>query len=101
VKLKVQDVDKIAFGAEDIDLSAVEQIVDSGQLKAIALAIVYAKENYLNQQLTLSTVLDRVIDDLTQSGMDIISNFCQGDLVFFRRFELAAALNRLRTLEIK
>jgi hypothetical protein len=42
--LKVRDVDEVVFGTEEIDLSAVEQIVESGQLRAIALAIVYARD---------------------------------------------------------
>ena len=100
VKLKSRGVNEIAFGTEDIDLSAVEQIVDTGQLKAIALAIVYAKENYMNQQLTISEILEQVTQDIAQSGLDIIANFPQGDLAFFRRFELAAALNRLRSLQV-
>jgi predicted ABC-class ATPase len=101
VKLKVRDVDEVAFGTEDIDLAAVEQIVDSGQLRAIALAIVYAKEKYMNSQKTISQLLDQVMNDITVKGLDVITDFPQGDLALFRRFELAAALNRLRTLKIK
>ena len=101
VKLNVRDVDEIIFGKEDIDLTAVEQIVDVGQLKAIALAIVYAKENYFNQQQTIPEILDQVIDDINQQGLDVITYFTQGELASFRRFELAAALNRLRTLKVK
>ncbi|MDY6782868.1 MAG: ABC-ATPase domain-containing protein [Cyanobacteriota bacterium] len=100
VKVKVRDVDEVAFGSEEIDLGAVEQIVDAGQLRAIATAIVYAKENYIDQKQTLSTLLDRVLGDIEEEGLDAIAEFPRGDLVFFRRFELAAALNRLRTLEI-
>jgi predicted ABC-class ATPase len=101
VKLKVRDVDEVAFGMEDIDLAAVEQIVDPGQLRAIALAIVYAKEEYLDKKRTIPEILDRVMADLQARGLDILSDFPQGDLALFRRFELAAALNRLRTLQVK
>ncbi|MGF1540366.1 MAG: ABC-ATPase domain-containing protein [Pleurocapsa sp.] len=99
VKLNVRDVDEIVFGTEDIDLSAVEQIVDAGQLKAIALAIVYAKKNYLDGKQTIPEVLDQVINDINQQSLDAIAHFTQGELAAFRRFELAAALNRLRTLK--
>ena len=101
VKLKVRDVDEIAFGTEDIDLAAVEQIVDAGQLRAIALAIVYAKENHMNSRQTISEILDRVMNDINQERLDVVTNFIQGDLALFRRFELAAALNRLRSLQIE
>ncbi|WP_036485598.1 ABC-ATPase domain-containing protein [Myxosarcina sp. GI1] len=100
VKLTVRDVNKIVFGTEDIDLSAVEQLVDAGQLKAIARAIVYAKENYLDEKLTVSEILDKVINDITYKSLDAIANFPQGDLALFRRFELAATLNRLRSLKV-
>ena len=99
VKLTSRGVDEIVFGTEEIDLSAVEQIVDSGQLRAIALAIVYAKKTY--PDLTLSEILERVEEDIIKSGMDVLSNFPQGDLTRFRSLELAAAFNRLRSLRVK
>ena len=101
VKLKVRDVDEVVFGTEEIDLAAVEQIVERGQLRAIASAIVYAKENYINGRNTLPEILDRVMADIESQGLDIFSNLPEGDLVLFRRFELAAALNRLRTLKVR
>jgi predicted ABC-class ATPase len=100
VKLKVRDVDEVAFGTKDIDLASVEQIVEAGQLRAIALAIVYAKEKYIDSERSLSEILDEVMNDISDQGLDIITDFPQGDLALFRRFELAAALNRLRTLQV-
>ena len=46
-----------------MDLSAGGKLVDLGQLKAIALAIVYAKEKYINQQLTIPEILEKVSQD--------------------------------------
>ncbi len=97
VRLKVRDVDEISFGNEAIDLSAVEQLVETGQLKAIAKALVYSKR-YMDSSTTISDILDRVIADINSQGLDILTTLREGDLVLFRRFELAAALNRLRTL---
>ncbi|MGK7918266.1 MAG: ABC-ATPase domain-containing protein [Prochloraceae cyanobacterium] len=100
VKLKVRNTDEVAFGTQDIDLAAVEQIVDTGQLKAIASAIVYAKEKYLDKKRTLPEILTLVIADIEAEGLDVLTDFPQGDLALFRRFELAAALDRLRTLKV-
>ncbi|MEG4087167.1 ABC-ATPase domain-containing protein [Microcoleus sp. POL10_C6] len=100
VRVKVRDVDELAFGTEDIDLGAVEQIVDSGQLRAIAAAMVYAKQQYMDGKRTLSEIIDLVIADIDAQGMDILSPFPEGDLAMFRRFELAAAINRLRSLSV-
>ena len=97
--VKARGIARISFGELDIDLTAVEQIIDPGQLKAIALALIYAKK-YLEQELTLSEVLDRVRQDIITSGLDRISTFPQGDLAQFRTLELAAAINRLRSLKV-
>jgi predicted ABC-class ATPase len=100
VKLKVRDVDEVVFGTQEIDLSAVEQIVETGQLKAIAQALVYAKQHHINGHNALPEILNRVMADIESEGLDILTTLPQGDLVVFRRFELAAALNRLRTLRL-
>ncbi|MEM6592900.1 MAG: ABC-ATPase domain-containing protein, partial [Cyanobacteria bacterium P01_C01_bin.73] len=57
VNLKVRRVDQIGFGSDEIDLSAVEQLIESGQLRAIAAAMVYAQQRYINGQQDLNTVL--------------------------------------------
>ncbi|MEG3901702.1 ABC-ATPase domain-containing protein [Microcoleus sp. B4-C5] len=100
VRVKVRDVDELAFGTEEIDLGAVEQIVDSGQLRAIAAAMVYAKQQYMDGKRTLSEIIDLVMADIDAQGMDILSPFSEGDFAMFRRFELAAAINRLRSLSV-
>jgi len=101
VKLKVRDVDEVVFGTEEIDLGAVEQIVERGQLRAIAEAIVYAKRQYINDPRTLPEILNRVMADIESQGLDVLTYMPEGDLVLFRRFELAAVLNRLRTLKVR
>ncbi len=99
-KWKVRNLDTLVFGTQDIDLSAVEQIVDTGQVRAIAAAMVYAQQQYLDGQSTLAKSLASVIADIEANGLDILTRFPEGDLVMFRRFELAAAINRLRTLKM-
>ncbi|MEG4214920.1 ABC-ATPase domain-containing protein [Microcoleus sp. Pol14C6] len=100
VRVKVRDVDELAFGTEEIDLGSVEQIVDSGQLRAIAAAMVYAKQQYMDGKRTLSEIIDLVMADIEAQGMDILSPFPEGDFAMFRRFELAVAINRLRSLSV-
>ncbi|MCA1993505.1 MAG: ABC-ATPase domain-containing protein [Coleofasciculus sp. S288] len=101
VKVKVRDVDEVVFGTEEIDLSAVEQIVEKGQLRAVSQAIVYAKREYINGQRPLPEILDCVMSSIEAQGLDVLTTLPEGDLVLFRRFELAAALNRLRTLKVR
>ncbi|MFB2978818.1 ABC-ATPase domain-containing protein [Microseira sp. BLCC-F43] len=100
VRLKVRDVDEMVFGTEDIDLSSIDQIVDTAQLKAIAPAMVYARQRYIDKRRTIPEILDLVMADIASGGLDILTQFPQCDLAMFRRFELAAAIDRLRSLQI-
>ncbi|MGB3405368.1 MAG: ABC-ATPase domain-containing protein [Microcoleaceae cyanobacterium] len=101
VRVKVRDVDEVMFGSQEVNLSGVEQLVSKDQLRAIASAMVYAKRQYIDGTQTLPAIIDRVMADIAAKGLDVITPFPQGDFALFRRFELAAAINRVRTLEIK
>lgn len=93
---KVYDTHKLVLEREEIDLAAVEQMIEPGQLRAIAAALVYLQTHYLDGQRALPELLDAVCQDLDQQGLDCLSRRPPGDWTLFRRFELAAVLNRLR-----
>ncbi|MDX1663337.1 MAG: ABC-ATPase domain-containing protein, partial [Candidatus Promineifilaceae bacterium] len=101
IRVQARGPDTILFGEETIDLSAVEQIVDPSQTRAIAHALVHAWENYMDGERTLVEIVDRVMADVENRGLDVLTPYLVADLAAFRRFELAAALNRLRTLEVR
>ncbi|PSR15813.1 ATPase [filamentous cyanobacterium CCP3] len=98
VKLRARDVDQLQIGTEAIDLSAVEQLVESGQVRAIAEAIVYAQRYHMTATTPLAEAIAAVMTDIAQYGLDCLTEWPMGDLVYFRGLELAAAINRLRTL---
>ncbi|MGB3309890.1 MAG: ABC-ATPase domain-containing protein [Nodosilinea sp.] len=98
VKLRAQNVDQLQIGREAIDLSAVEQLVESGQVRAIAAAIVYAQRYRMTATTPLAEAIAAVMADIAQHGLDCLTERPVGDLVCFRGLELAAAINRLRTL---
>ncbi|MEL6385379.1 MAG: ABC-ATPase domain-containing protein [Cyanobacteria bacterium J06626_18] len=100
VSLKVRATDEIRFGTEAIDLAAVEQLVESGQVRAIAAAIVYAQRHYFDGRRSLIEVLATVVADIQTHGLDCLDDRLTGELVTFRQLELAAAINRLRTLQV-
>ena len=100
VKISARGVKTILFGKNEIDLSAVEQLVDPSQLNAIGQALYYARQRYMDGGRTLPEILDAVIADLDHEGLDVLDRRSVGDLARFRRYELAAALNRLRTLRV-
>ncbi|MEB3288298.1 MAG: ABC-ATPase domain-containing protein [Leptolyngbya sp.] len=98
VNLKARDTDQLQIGTEAIDLSALEQLVETGQVRAIAAAIVYAQRSSMTPGRPLSQVIETVMADLENQGLDALTEWPMGDLVAFRGLELAAAINRLRTL---
>jgi len=107
VKIAVRDLDTITFGREEIDLSAVEQLVDPSQTRAVADALHYAARRYFDGRTTLREALERVMADIRSRGLGVISPFAgrdgeghPGDYALPRVFELGAAVNRLRTLRV-
>ena len=94
-KTRAFDTRSLQFGEAEIDLSAVEQLVEQGQLNAIAAAMLYARE--LEAGLSLPAILDAVERLLAAQGLDALRPQRTGNLAYFRRLELAAAVNRLRS----
>jgi predicted ABC-class ATPase len=100
VSLRSRGTRSIEYGTEVIDLSAVEQLVDAGQTRAIAEALDLLRREILDGDRDLGGVLDAVDRAISLRGLDAVQTRPTGDLAWFRRFELAAALNRLRTLRV-
>ncbi len=90
----------ILFGQQEIRLDAVEQLVSSCQTRAVADAMLHARVTYVDSQRPLSDVMELVLRDVEERGLDVLGRGPRGDYALFRRFELAAAINRLRTLEV-
>jgi predicted ABC-class ATPase len=97
--VKSRGVRTVLFGTEEIDLTAVEQIVHPGQLRAIGAALIQIRE-LADGSRTLKQALDILDNRIEKNGLDTLTRHPVPDLVGFRRFELAAALNRLRTLKV-
>lgn len=91
----------IRFGENDIDLSAVEQLVSRAQVRAVAEALLLLRRRYMDGRASFPELLDRVMEGVEAQGLDALGDGRAGDLAGFRRFELAAALNRVRGLEVK
>lgn len=99
-KIKTNSKHSIQFGTYNVDLSSVEQLVDSSQTTAIGEAMVYAKK-YMDGNRSMNEILDLIFQDIEKKGLTTIGNPKSGNYAWFRRFELACALNRLRSLKIQ
>ena len=105
VKVKSRGLDHIIFGSLDIDLSAVEQITDTSQVNTISDIILHAlRMRYINGTNTIMQILDLVFEDIRKNGLDILSGREEGhpgSYAACRKFEAAAAINRIRSLQVK
>jgi len=99
VKIKARDR-RIQFGREEIDLSAVEQLVEPAQVRLIGYALHYLARHYFDGRTTIDEALDRLEKLIEQTGLSAILPHESGEFSYVRRFEIAAALNRLRSLRI-
>ncbi len=93
------DIHQLNFGRHKIDLTDLEQLIELSQTKAIGFALEYAKR-YITETSTLKEVVDRVIRDIEEKGLDIISQRISPNFASFRKFELAFTLNRLRSFKV-
>ncbi len=99
--ISAKSIHTIAFGSQFIDLSQVEQLVDISQTRAVGDIIYYLLKKYMDGEKSLSSLLDLAEKDLDEKGLDIVCPHLRGDYARPRRFEVAAAVNRLRTLKCR
>jgi predicted ABC-class ATPase len=105
VKIDARAVDELGFGTQRIDLRCVGQLVDRSQTRAVGHALHIARERLMDGKTPLPEVLDALEARLEADGLDALSPFGRGrhpgNLARPRRHEIAAALNRLRTLRMR
>ncbi|MEA3372330.1 MAG: ABC-ATPase domain-containing protein [Campylobacterota bacterium] len=99
-RLYATEVDTLHLGRNRIDLSDLEQLIELSQTKAVGSSMLYAKK-YMNGERTLKQVIDLVMADLEKNGLDILSEKISGHFAKFRSFELAFALNRMSSFNVK
>ncbi len=101
VDIKIEDLLYMRFGEHKVQVSAVEQLVHPGQLRAIGYAIHYA-DRYMDGNKSIKEICRLISADIRQNGLDCLSNReARGDFAEFRIYELAATLNRFRALRVK
>ena len=101
-KIKAKGGSHILIGKQVIDLSFVEQLVDSSQTNAIGCFIEYINKKYLFKQDYIVNILNKVFEEIQSKGLEVISRSPQrhpGSLAMPRKYEVMAALNRYRLLK--
>ena len=103
-RVRAHGTEEISFCHEAIDLRAVEQLVDPSQTRATGALLAHAvARGYIDGRNTIAAILALLDADLDRAGLDLLAQRAgehPGDLARPRMLELAAALNRLRTLRV-
>eukprot|EP00922_Rhytidocystis_sp_ex-Travisia-forbesii_P049217 GHVS01073301.1.p1 GENE.GHVS01073301.1~~GHVS01073301.1.p1 ORF type:complete len:648 (+),score=96.01 GHVS01073301.1:127-2070(+) len=112
-KVSTKSTSNISYGRSEIDLSGVEQIVETSQTRAIAdfLQMVADDNQGIDGNMSLRDVLKFVMDKIFNeknksvgyNGLDCLARWDHptGAYALPRIFEMGAAINRLRTLRIR
>ena len=106
VKIDARGLDMLLYGTEPIDLRCVAQLEDRSQTLAVGYAMHVAAQQFMDGRRDLSEVLDCVEAFLDENGVDSLSPFRRGEehpgnFARPRRFEIAAAINRIRSLRVR
>ena len=99
--MSVKGLHTVLFGSLPLDLGAVEQLVDPAQTRAIADGVAFARERYVDGNRSVSEVVYSVTNDMTERSLDVLDRRRRGGYAMPRPVELAAAINRLRSLEVR
>lgn len=103
-KAEAKGLSRILYGRHEIDLSHVEQLVDPSQTRALALMLMGIAREFAGGGTTLSEAVDNLYAEIEAKGLEVISPYRgkhPGDLALPRKMELAAGINRLRTLRVR
>ena len=102
VKIKTMGLSNISINNENIDLRAVEQIVDNDQLNAIGAIMKWIEDNSMNKNLSLEEVVDEAYNEIKRKGLISIDKVKggSGSLALPRKQEIIASYNRFRKLRI-
>lgn len=102
VKVKTLGKDGISINKENIDLRAVEQIVDNEQLNKIGAIMKYAENKLMGKNLTLAQIADNITEELKNNliGIENIKGG-YGSFAIVRKQEIMCAYNRYRKIKIR
>jgi len=91
----------IELGRERVDLSYIEQLAEAGQTETIARLI--GQFAAAGESRDVGEVVEETLASVSERGLDSLGNFKghPGELSLPRAQELAAAMNRIRSLEAR
>lgn len=101
VHIRAFSEERVTFGSEELDLRAVEQLVETAQARAIALAISAERGRSIDGRKDIREALEGVMARIARDGLDAVQEEPAGEIAGFRVFELAAVIGRIRSLRMR
>jgi predicted ABC-class ATPase len=99
-RVRARESRSIQIGNEEIDISLIAQIVDDGQARTLGDMLVSCGHALSDDALGLRTLCRRIVGEYAEHRLSRYAPRGSGDRVAVRPLELAAAINRLRSLRI-
>ncbi len=90
----------IEFGREEIDVSLLYQVVDAGQCRMIGDALLRLTRGLCDGRRDLPAIMAALDATMQADGIEKLAEPGFGDRAHVRTLEVAAALNRLRSLRV-
>jgi predicted ABC-class ATPase len=105
VKIVAKARDALEYGDLRVDLRGLEQLVDTSQTRALGHAIHWIAQELEREARPLPALLDALAAFLDREGLDPLDPYHRseqhpGNLARPRRYEIAAAINRMRSLRV-
>ncbi|UNC92897.1 ABC-ATPase domain-containing protein [Candidatus Contubernalis alkaliaceticus] len=98
-KISARGLYSLQFGRQEIDLSLVEQLVQASQTRAIGDIMLFCG-HLIDGKKTLREIIEITLQQIEIQGLDLLSPYRgqhPGEYALPRKYEIAAAFNRLRT----
>jgi len=100
VRIDVKGKRTVLYGTTRLDLTGLEQLVDTAQTRALASIIHLYELRYCGRGEHLRDELERLYADLDREGFNLVAPRLEGGLALPRLQEVAMAINRMRSLEV-
>ena len=97
-----KDPKKLEYGMDLIDITNIDQLKEAPQTLAIGLMI-FEMHKMLHREIrgvSLVELVDILMEKVERQGLDILDNQYRGTISQPRKYELIAAINRMRSLKI-
>jgi len=99
-KVRSLETRAILFGREEVDLTGLEQLVEDSQARFIADVMLHIHRHLADGRRDLRSLVEEALAAFDAEGFDHLTRARFGNRAAARSLEVAAAINRLRTLSV-